>query len=397
MIRKIPLLSEALGDLGAALGFSALALEVARTGEALWVGLFAVMGYLTLGPLLLLSPWVDRAHPARALLLLRLLRGLLWLPFPFLPREAALLVLLAYPLMVATDLAVVAWETLLLRVDRGGLLGNTGRLYAAWNLGGLLGSLLGPPLLLLHPALPYLAAAGALLLSLGLLLPWLQGLSPSGSGRRETGIPLGKALALVAGHRPLRPYLLLSLLFALAHALATALLGLLVLRAGTPEGLFGLFFALQDLGYTLGSYGAGRVPQIVALLGGPLLAGFGLLLVLLPFPFLLLGGGSLRSGHGRPQRPPPGPPGLAPPPRGPGPRSGRPSCPALRHRHPGRRLGRSPGPRRPHPTPTAWFPGLPGLPPLPTGTLAPEAASGPCPLPRGGAGNRGVKQAPPSS
>ncbi|MEZ0321551.1 MAG: hypothetical protein ABWJ63_06470 [Thermus sp.] len=290
MIRKIPLLSEALGDLGAALGFSALALEVARTGEALWVGLFAVMGYLTLGPLLLLSPWVDRAHPARALLLLRLLRGLLWLPFPFLPREAALLVLLAYPLMVATDLAVVAWDTLLLRVDRGGLLGNTGRLYAAWNLGGLLGSLLGPPLLLLHPALPYLAAAGALLLSLGLLLPWLQGLSPSGSGRRETGIPLGKALALVAGHRPLRPYLLLSLLFALAHALATALLGLLVLRAGTPEGLFGLFFALQDLGYTLGSYGAGRVPQIVALLGGPLLAGFGLLLVLLPFPFLLLGG-----------------------------------------------------------------------------------------------------------
>ncbi|WP_038071630.1 hypothetical protein [Thermus scotoductus] len=283
-------LAEALGDLGAALGFSALALEVARTGEAFWVGLLAVMGYLTLVPILLLGPWIDRAHPARALLLLRLLRGLLWLPFPLLPKEAALLVLLAYPLMVATDLAVVAWDALLLKAGRRELLENTGRLYAVWNLGGLLGSLLGPPLFLLHPALPYLGAAGTLLLSSGLLLPWLRGLSPSGTPRGEGGVPLGKALALLAGHRPLRPYLVLSLLFALAHALATALLGLLVLRAGTPEGLFGLFFALQDLGYTLGSYGAGRVPQGAALLGGPLLAGLGLLMVLLPFPFLLLGG-----------------------------------------------------------------------------------------------------------
>ncbi|AEV17102.1 hypothetical protein TCCBUS3UF1_20640 [Thermus sp. CCB_US3_UF1] len=236
--------AELLGDLGASLGFSALALEVARTGEAFWVGLFAALGYFSLGPLLLLAPFLDRWGPGRALPYLRLLRGLLWLPYPFLPREAAPLVLLAYPLMVATDLSAVAWDALLARAGGRELLERTGRLYAAWNLGGLLGSLLGPPLLLVHPALPYLLAAG----------------------------------------------LLLSLLFTLAHALATALLGLLVLRAGTPEALFGLFSALADLGYTLGSYGAGRVPLALALLGGPALAALGLLAILLPFPFLFLGG-----------------------------------------------------------------------------------------------------------
>jgi hypothetical protein len=72
---KLAFLSEALGDLGAALGFSALSLEVARTGEAFWVGLFAALGYFTLGPLLLLSPRLDRGDPVRALLLLAL-------PFP---------------------------------------------------------------------------------------------------------------------------------------------------------------------------------------------------------------------------------------------------------------------------------------------------------------------------
>ena len=86
-----PLWAEALSDLGASLGFSTLALEVARTGEAFWVGFFAALGYLTLGPLLLLSPWVERRDLARALLELRLARGLLFLPLPFLPHSLPLL------------------------------------------------------------------------------------------------------------------------------------------------------------------------------------------------------------------------------------------------------------------------------------------------------------------
>ena len=121
-------LAEALSDLGASLGFSALALEVARAGEAFWVGLFAALGYLTLGPLLLFSPQLEKRGLAQVLLGLRLARGLLFLPLPLLPREPGLLVLYAYPLMVLTDLAIVAWEGLLVRRDRGRLAERSGKL-----------------------------------------------------------------------------------------------------------------------------------------------------------------------------------------------------------------------------------------------------------------------------
>jgi hypothetical protein len=104
------LLAEALSDLGASIGFSALTLEMARTGEAFWVELFAALGYLALGPLLLFSPHLEGRGLARVLLELRLARSLLFLPLLLLPREPGLLVLYAYPLMILTDLAVVAWE-----------------------------------------------------------------------------------------------------------------------------------------------------------------------------------------------------------------------------------------------------------------------------------------------
>jgi tetrahydromethanopterin S-methyltransferase subunit F len=220
-------LAEALSDLGASLGFSALALEVARTGEAFWVGFFVALGYLTLGPLLFLSPWVERQGLARALLKLRLARGLLFLPLLFLPREAALLVLYSYPLMVLTDLAIVAWEGLLVRRDRGMLAERSGKLYAAWEVGGLAGMALGPVLFVLHPALPYLLSTGILL-----LLAWTLLRSDFlGEEERKEGEAklegLGRALRRLLACTPLRPYLLISLFFTLAHALATALLGLL--------------------------------------------------------------------------------------------------------------------------------------------------------------------------
>lgn len=279
-------MAEALSDLGASLGFSTLALEVARTGEAFWVGFFAALGYLTLGPLLFLSPWVERQGLARALLKLRLARGFLFLPLPFLPREAALLVLYAYPLMVLTDLAIVAWEGLLVRRGRDSLAERSGKLYAAWEVGGLVGVALGPALFALHPALPYLLAAGILLLAWALLRPALTG----EKGEREEATrpeALGRSLRRLLAYAPLRPYLLLSLLFTLAHALTTALLGLLALRAGTPEALFGLVFALQSLGYTLGSYFAGRVPPALAFRLSPLGAALGGMGLLLAFPLLL--------------------------------------------------------------------------------------------------------------
>jgi len=279
-------LAEALSDLGASLGFSTLALEVARTGEAFWVGFFAALGYLTLGPLLFLSPWVERQGLARALLKLRLARGFLFLPLPFLPREAALLVLYAYPLMVLTDLAIVAWEGLLVRRGRDSLAERSGKLYAAWEVGGLVGMALGPALFALHPALPYLLAAGILLLAWALLRPALTG----EKGEREEATrpeALGRSLRRLLAYAPLRPYLLLSLLFTLAHALTTALLGLLALRAGTPEALFGLVFVLQSLGYTLGSYFAGRVPPALAFRLSPLGAALGGMGLLLAFPLLL--------------------------------------------------------------------------------------------------------------
>lgn len=285
-LHNAPLWAEALSDVGASIGFSALALEVARTGEALWVGFFAALGYLTLGPLLFLSPWVERQGLARALLELRLARGLLFLPLPFLPREAALLVFYAYPLMVFTDLAIVAWEGLLVRRGRDRLAERSGKLYAAWEVGGLVGVGLGPALFALHPALPYLLAAGILLLAWALLRPALTG----EKGEREEATrpeALVQSLRRLLAHAPLRPYLLLSLLFTLAHALTTALLGLLALRAGTPEALFGLVFALQSLGYTLGSYFAGRVPPALAFRLGPLGAALGGMGFLLPFPLLL--------------------------------------------------------------------------------------------------------------
>ncbi|RTG95558.1 hypothetical protein [Thermus scotoductus] len=279
-------LAEALSDLGASLGFSALALEIARTGEAFWVGLFAALGYLTLGPLLFLSPWVERRGLARTLLGLRLARGLLFLPLPFLPRQAALLALYAYPLMVLTDLAIVAWEGLLVRRDRANLAEKSGKLYAAWEVGGLVGTGLGPALFALHPALPYCLSAGILLLAWTLLRPALMG---EEEGKKEEAKPesWGRALRRLLLYTPLRPYLLASLLFTLSHALTTALLGLLVLRGGTPEALFGLVFTLQSLGYTLGSYLAGRVPPALVFKLAPLGAALGGMGLLLPFPFLL--------------------------------------------------------------------------------------------------------------
>jgi hypothetical protein len=279
-------LAEALSDLGASLGFSALALEVARTGEAFWVGFFAALGYLTLGPLLFLSPWVERQGLARTLPKLRLARGLLFLPLLFLPREAALLVLYSYPLMVLTDLAIVAWEGLLVRRDRGRLAERSGKLYAAWEVGDLAGTALGPVLFVLHPALPYLLSTGILLLAWTLLRSDLLGEEE----RKEAEAKpegLGRALLRLLACTPLRPYLLISLFFTLAHALATALLGLLVLRAGTPEAFFGLVFALKSLGYALGSYFAGRVPLALAFRLGPLGAALGGMGFLLPFPLLL--------------------------------------------------------------------------------------------------------------
>jgi len=279
-------LAEALSNLGASLGFSALALEVARTGEAFWVGFFAALGYLTLGPLLFLSPWVERQGLARALLKLRLARGLLFLPLLFLPRQAALLVLYSYPLMVLTDLAIVAWEGLLVRRDRGRLAERSGKLYAAWEVGGLAGMALGPVLFVLHPALPYLLSTGILLLAWTLLRLALLGEEE----RKEAEAKpegLGRALRRLLACSLLRPYLLISLFFTLAHALTTALLGLLVLRAGTPEAFFGLVFALQSLGYALGSYFAGRVPLALAFRLGPLGAALRGMGFLLPFPLLL--------------------------------------------------------------------------------------------------------------
>jgi len=286
MRHSASVLAEALSDLGASLGFSALALEVARTGEAFWVGFFAALGYLTLGPLLFLSPWVERQGLARALLKLRLARGLLFLPLLFLPREAALLVLYSYPLMVLTDLAIVAWEGLLVRRDRGRLAERSGKLYAAWEVGGLAGMALGPILFVLHPALPYLLSTGILLLAWTLLRSDLLGEEERKEGEAKPE-GLGRALRRLLACTPLRPYLLISLFFTLAHALTTALLGLLVLRAGTPEAFFGLVFALQSLGYALGSYFAGRVPLALAFRLGPLGAALGGMGFLLPFPLLL--------------------------------------------------------------------------------------------------------------
>jgi hypothetical protein len=250
------------------------------------VGFFAALGYLTLGPLLFLSPWVERQGLARALLKLRLARGLLFLPLLFLPREAALLVLYSYPLMVLTDLAIVAWEGLLVRRDRGRLAERSGKLYAAWEVGDLAGTALGPVLFVLHPALPYLLSTGILLLAWTLLRPALLGEEE----RKEAEAKpegLGRALRRLLACTPLRPYLLISLFFTLAHALTTALLGLLVLLAGTPEAFFGLVFALKSLGYALGSYFAGRVPLALAFRLGPLGAALGGMGFLLPFPLLL--------------------------------------------------------------------------------------------------------------
>ncbi len=279
-------LAEVLSDLGASLGFSALALEIARTGEAFWVGFFAALGYLTLGPLLFLSPWVERRGLTQTLLGLRLARGLLFLPLPFLPREAALLVLYAYPLMVLTDLAIVAWEGLLVRRDRAKLAEKSGQLYAAWEVGSLVGTGLGPALFALHPTLPYFLSAGILLLAWTLLRPTLLG---EEEGREGEAKPesLSQALRCLLRYTPLRPYLLASLLFTLFYALTTALFGLLVLRAGTPEALFGLVFALQSLGFTLGSYFAGRVSPALAFRLCPLGAALGGMGFLLPFPLLL--------------------------------------------------------------------------------------------------------------
>ena len=286
MRHSASVLAEALSNLGASLGFSALALEVARTGEAFWVGFFAALGYLTLGPLLFLSPWVERQGLARALLKLRLARGLLFLPLLFLPRQAALLVLYSYPLMVLTDLAIVAWEGLLVRRDRGRLAERSGKLYAAWEVGGLAGMALGPVLFVLHPALPYLLSTGILLLAWTLLRSDLLGEEERKEGEAKPE-GLGRALRRLLACSLLRPYLLISLFFTLAHALTTALLGLLVLRAGTPEAFFGLVFALQSLGYALGSYFAGRVPLALAFRLGPLGAALRGMGFLLPFPLLL--------------------------------------------------------------------------------------------------------------
>lgn len=268
-------LSEALGDFGAALGFAALSLTLARTGDAWLVALLSAAGYLTLVPILLLSPLLDRRSTVRVLLFARLSRALGWLPLLLLlllpDPNPILLVLWAYLIMVATDIAVVAWDALLVRLERANLVANTGRLYAAWSLGDLLGRPLGPLLLVLGLGLPYLGATMALVLGYALLRPWARGLREAGGQPPAAGVTAGLSSVLLDLFRnhTLRPYLLLSLLFSGFHTLATGLFSLLVLRAGTPEALFGVFLALFGLGGIAGSYLAARFSAVAALWGGP--------------------------------------------------------------------------------------------------------------------------------
>ncbi|WP_420534118.1 hypothetical protein, partial [Klebsiella pneumoniae] len=82
---------------------------------------------------------------------------------------------------------------------------RSGKLYAAWEVGGLVGVGLGPALFALHPALPYLLAAGILLLAWALLRPALTG----EKGEREEATrpeALVQSLRRLLAYAPLRPY-----------------------------------------------------------------------------------------------------------------------------------------------------------------------------------------------
>ncbi|UZX15529.1 hypothetical protein KQ693_00335 [Thermus sp. PS18] len=85
------------------------------------------------------------------------------------------------------------------------------------------------------------------------------------------------------------PLIAFNLFLVFLTGLAMAQLPRVALAQGTPEALYGLVPAAWSLGETLGYLLSGRmgsVPGVMAALGLRLL---GLALILLPFPFLVLG------------------------------------------------------------------------------------------------------------
>ncbi|WP_038068881.1 MFS transporter [Thermus scotoductus] len=284
------LLAEGLGVFGGSLAFTALALLLGLGGNPWTLALLAALPFLTLPLDLLAGLLLDRLDRTRLLLLGVYLRGGLLLLLALLPKEPLFLLSLAFLFQAVLALDLPAWHALLVRLARGRLEREGGRLQAAQLLGDSLGDLLAPPLLLLAKPLPF-ALGGAMLLLEGRLLRDLPPYPPPQEARGE---PLG-AGALLAGvafllwERRLLSLTLYALALNFLGGLALALLPLLALERGVPPALFGLYPLGLSLGGFLGSLLAARVGPGMAVWGGHGARMLGLALLLLPFPFGPLG------------------------------------------------------------------------------------------------------------
>jgi len=165
------------------------------------------------------------------------------------------------------------------------------------------------PLLLLAKPLPF--ALGGLLLAGGdLLLRDLPAYPPPRAAKGE-GFTLGAlfaGLAFLLGDGRLLPLTLYALAMSFLSGLALALLPLMALAQGAPLVLYGLYPWSLSIGGFLGSLLAGRIGPCLGVWGGHGLRILGLALLLLPFPFGLLGtflagmGGALGGVHLRAYR-----------------------------------------------------------------------------------------------
>ena len=303
------LFAESLGVFGGSLAFTALGLLLGLGGDPLTLALLAALPYLALPFDLLSGLLLDRLD-RRALLLAGVwVRAGLLLLLALLPKEPLFVLPLAFLFQAVLALDLPAWHALLVRLARGRLEREGGRLQAAQLLGDSLGDLLAPPLLLLAKPLPF-ALGGLLLVAEGLLLRGLPAFPPPKEAKEEGVGPkaLLAGVGFLLADKRLLPLTLYALALNLLSTLGLALLPLLALEGGVPPALYGLYPLGLSFGGFLGSLLAGSVGPGLGIWGGHGLRLLGLAALFLPFPLVLLGpflvgaGGSLSGVHLRAYR-----------------------------------------------------------------------------------------------
>lgn len=285
---RLFLLGEALSNLGTGLGYAALGLLLAQSGDAFLVAFLGAMGYIAQPISLFMGVLVDRFEARWLILAGKLFEAAFWLALAFLSWSSLSALATAFLVILVHDLASHALNADLTRLKRRALVGESARFQNARLLGYFLGALTGPALVIISASWPFLLAACMGMLATGLFRKWPR------VPLRHTHKPFRFRSVLggvyyVFTSPSLRPVLLVSLLIAFTFSLGRSLRPLVGLTLGTPEALLGVFLATATLGGLGGNSLATRLSVATGFWTGLALAVSGdLSLAVSRFPLALL-------------------------------------------------------------------------------------------------------------